>query len=27
MPVGYPSPDAQVPDIARKALDHIVVWR
>lgn len=27
MPVGYPSPDAQVPDIARKPLDAIAVWR
>ena len=27
MPVGYPAPDAQVPDIARKPLDDIVIWR
>ena len=27
MPVGYPAPDAQVPDIARKPLDDIAVWR
>ena len=27
MPVGYPVPDAQVPDIARKPLDEIAVWR
>ncbi|HEX2094642.1 MAG TPA: nitroreductase family protein [Longimicrobiaceae bacterium] len=27
MPVGYPAPDARVPDIARKPLDEICVWR
>jgi iodotyrosine deiodinase len=27
MPVGYPAPDARVPDIARKPLDQIAVWR
>jgi nitroreductase len=27
MPVGYPSPDARVPDLARKSLDEISVWR
>ncbi|MFN8573604.1 MAG: nitroreductase family protein [Gemmatimonadaceae bacterium] len=27
LPVGYPSPDAQVPDIQRKSLDEIAVWR
>jgi nitroreductase len=27
MPVGYPAPDAQVPDITRKPLDQIAVWR
>jgi iodotyrosine deiodinase len=27
MPVGYPAPGAQVPDIARKPLDAIAVWR
>lgn len=27
MPVGYPAPDAKVPDIARKSLDEISVWR
>lgn len=27
LPVGYPSDDAVVPDIARKALDDISVWR
>jgi nitroreductase len=27
MPVGYPAPDAQVPDIQRKPLDAIAVWR
>jgi nitroreductase len=27
MPVGYPLPDAQVPDIRRKALEQICVWK
>jgi iodotyrosine deiodinase len=27
MPVGYPAPDAKVPDLTRKALDEIVVWK
>ncbi len=27
MPVGYPAPDARVPDLARKALEEIAVWR
>lgn len=27
MPVGYPAPDARVPDIARKPLGAISVWR
>jgi iodotyrosine deiodinase len=27
MPVGYPAPDARVPDIVRKPLDRIAVWR
>jgi len=27
MPVGYPASDAHVPDIRRKALDDIVVWK
>lgn len=27
MPVGYPAPDARVPDIARKAVDDILEWR
>ncbi|MDQ6887952.1 MAG: nitroreductase family protein [Gemmatimonadota bacterium] len=27
MPVGYPASDARVPDLARKALDEIAVWR
>jgi iodotyrosine deiodinase len=27
MPVGYPAPDAQVPDIQRKGLDSIAVFR
>lgn len=27
MPVGYPAPDAQVPNLTRKPLDEVVVWR
>ena len=27
MPVGYPAPDARVPDLARKSLAEISVWR
>jgi hypothetical protein len=27
MPVGYPAPDAKVPDLSRKALDEIAVWK
>jgi iodotyrosine deiodinase len=27
MPVGYPAPDARVPDIQRKPLDQVAVWR
>ena len=27
MPVGYPTPDARVPDLRRKSLDEIAVWR
>ncbi|MEQ1689743.1 MAG: nitroreductase family protein [Gemmatimonas sp.] len=27
MPVGYPAADARVPDIARKPLDEICVWK
>ena len=27
LPVGYPSADCTVPDISRKALDEIVVWK
>ena len=27
MPVGYPTPGAQVPDLARKPLEEISVWR
>ena len=27
MPVGYPAADARVPDLARKTLDEIAVWR
>lgn len=26
MPVGYPAPDAKVPDLARKSLDEIAIW-
>jgi nitroreductase len=26
IPVGYPAPDAQVPDLARKPLDELAVW-
>jgi len=27
MPVGYPAANAQVPDLARKSLEEISVWR
>lgn len=27
MPVGYPAPDARVPDLTRKPLEAIAVWR
>lgn len=27
MPVGYPAADARVPDISRKSLEEIAVWR
>ncbi len=27
MPVGYPAPNATVPDLVRKPLDEIAVWR
>jgi hypothetical protein len=27
LPVGYPAEDAMVPDIRRKALEAISVWR
>jgi nitroreductase len=27
MPVGYPAPGARVPDLARKPLDAVAVWR
>ncbi|MEP6990608.1 MAG: nitroreductase family protein [bacterium] len=27
MPVGYPAPGARVPDLSRKPLDDIAVWR
>jgi iodotyrosine deiodinase len=27
MPVGYPAPDARVPDLTRKPLEEISVWR
>lgn len=26
-PVGYPAPDAEVPDIRRKGLEEVAVWR
>ena len=27
MPVGYPAPGAQVPDLQRKALEQIAIWK
>lgn len=27
MPVGYPAPDAEVPDLERRALEEIAVWK
>lgn len=27
MPVGYPAPDARVPNLTRKSLDEVVLWR
>lgn len=27
MPVGYPAPEARVPDLTRKSLEEIAVWR
>jgi hypothetical protein len=27
LPVGYPARDAEVPDIVRKPLEDIAVWR
>jgi iodotyrosine deiodinase len=27
MPVGYPAPGAEVPDLARKPLEQVAVWR
>lgn len=27
MPVGYPAPDARVPNLARKPLEEIAIWR
>ena len=27
MPVGYPAPDAKVPDLTRKPLDTIAIWK
>ncbi|MEO5739350.1 MAG: nitroreductase family protein [Vicinamibacterales bacterium] len=27
MPVGYPAPGAQVPDLTRKPLDQVAIWR
>jgi hypothetical protein len=26
LPVGYPAPDATLPDLARKSLEEIRVW-
>lgn len=26
LPVGYPAPDAEVPDLHRKALEDVVIW-
>lgn len=26
-PVGYPAPDAEVPDLKRKALEDVAIWR
>ncbi len=26
-PIGYPAPDAEVPDLRRKSLDEVAVWR
>jgi nitroreductase len=25
-PVGYPAPDAEVPDLRRKSLDEVAIW-
>jgi nitroreductase len=27
MPVGYPAPDAKVPDLVRKPLEDVAIWR
>ena len=27
MPVGYPAPDARVPDLARKRIEDVAIWR
>src|SRR5688500_13842650 len=27
MPVGYPAPDARVPNLTRKPIEHVAVWR
>ncbi len=27
MPVGYPAPGARVPDLARKPVEEIAIWR
>jgi len=27
MPVGYPATNAQVPNLARKPIDEVAVWR
>jgi hypothetical protein len=26
LPVGYPSPDCEVPDLQRKSLEEVAVW-
>ena len=27
MPVGYPAPDARVPDLTRKTIEQVAIWR
>lgn len=27
MPVGYPAPDARVPDLSRKPIEEVAIWR